>query len=55
MGGIGQRSSLSVSRFAAALPFSWQLWWPFSCRRFYVEPLIDWFLLISSKTSWRFS
>ena len=24
-------------------------------RRPYVEPLIDWLLLISSKTSWRFS
>ena len=32
---------LSVRRFAAAWPFSW-LWWPFSCRRYYVEPLIDW-------------
>jgi len=48
-------AQLSVRRFAAAWPFSWRLWWPFSCRRCYVEPLIDWFLLISSKISWRFS
>ena len=63
LGGVGEggkgreRSAGSpavVRRFAAAVTFSWQLWWPFSCRRFYVEPLMYWFLLISSKTSWRF-
>jgi len=54
-GAIRRQSRLSVRRFAAGWPFSRHLWSPFSFRRCYVGPLIDWFLLISSKTSWRFS
>ena len=35
----------SSPSLTAALPFSWQLSWPFSCLRSYVEPLTDSVLL----------
>ena len=31
----------SSPSLTAALPFSWQLSWPFSCLRSHVEPLTD--------------
>jgi hypothetical protein len=43
------RAVNSIPSLTAALPFSWQLSWPFSCLRSYVEPLTDSFLVTFSK------